>query len=90
MEKIDCTMRKHDFETSSYVGNFMGAYKMKEVFPKVCYEEIKEYLFEGIFCPAPKDYDTVLTQLYGDYMTPPEADMQNKHNTEVISADEEQ
>ena len=89
MDKIDRTMKKHDYETSSYVGNFMGAYKMKEVFPKACYAETAEYVFEGIACPAPKDYNTVLTQMYGDYMIPPKADLQNKHNTEVISTDAE-
>lgn len=87
MEKIDKTMKKFDYETSGYVGNFMGAYKMKEVFPKRYYEEITEYPFEGLLCPAPKDYDAVLSQMYGAYMTPPQADVQNKHNTEVVTAE---
>lgn len=84
MEKIDRTMRKREFETSKYVGNFMGAYKMKEVFPKKFYDEVAKYPFEGLWCPAPKDYDAVLTQMYGDYRTPPAKEVQNKHNTEVI------
>ena len=87
MEKLDNTMKKRKYETSAYVGNFMGAYKMKEVFPKKYYEETAEYPFEDILCPAPKDYDAILSQMYGDYMTPPEKERQNKHNTEVIDAD---
>lgn len=87
MVKIDKTMQKYDYETSMYVGNFMGAYKMKEVFPKKYYEETAEYVFEGLKCPAPKDYDAVLSQMYGDYMTPPEKDVQNKHSTEVIETE---
>jgi len=87
MDKIDRTMQKYDYETSTYVGNFMGAYKMREVFPKKYYEETAEYLFEEILCPAPKNYDAVLSQMYGDYMTPPERAVQNKHSTEVIEAE---
>lgn len=87
MDKIDRTMRKYDFDTSEYVGNFMGAYKMKEIFPKKYYEETAEYSFEGLLCPAPKNYDAVLSQIYGDYMTPPEKSMQNKHSTEVIEVE---
>lgn len=87
MKKIDAIMQKYDYETSSYVGNFMGAYKMKEVFPKKYYEETAEYLFEGLQCPAPKNSDAVLSQMYGDYMTPPEQEVQNKHSTEVIESE---
>jgi len=90
MDKIDRTMKKCDYETAQYVGNFMGAYKMKEVFPKSYYDNCSAYSFEGMFCPAPTDYDAVLSQMYGDYMTPPTKDLQNKHNTEVIFVDETQ
>lgn len=88
MEKIDRTLQKYDYETSAYVGNFMGAYKMKEVFPKKYYEETAEYSFEGMLCKAPENYDAVLSRMYGDYMTPPAADVQNKHSTEVIEAEQ--
>lgn len=87
MAKIDKTMQTYDYETSAYVGNFMGAYKMKEVFPKKYYEETAEYEFEGLLCPAPKDYDAVLSQMYGDYMTPPAKEVQNKHSTDVIETE---
>jgi lipopolysaccharide cholinephosphotransferase len=46
MHKIDRTLKHLDYETSSYVGNFMGAYRMREVFPKQFYEEIAEYPFD--------------------------------------------
>jgi len=87
MYKIDRTLRHLDYETSSYVGNFMGAYRMKEVFPKSFYDEAEEYSFEGELFPAPNKYDAVLTQMYGDYMTPPKEDVRNKHYTEVIEAE---
>jgi len=57
---------------------------------KSYYDNCSAYSFEGMFCPAPTDYDAVLSQMYGDYMTPPTKDLQNKHNTEVIFVDETQ
>ena len=84
MERLDKTMRHYDYETSSYVGNFMGAYRMKEVFPKKIYDETARYSFEGLSCPAPKNFDAVLRQMYGEYMIPPESSQRNKHYTEVV------
>lgn len=40
-------------------------YHKKEWFDEVIYLP-----FENIMIPAPKDYDKILTNLYGDYMTP--------------------
>lgn len=34
-------------------------------------EERTELEFEGYLMMAPKDWDAVLTVVYGDYMTPP-------------------
>ena len=37
-------------------------------FPRECYDEIVSVPFENITAPIPKDYDTLLTIQYGDYM----------------------
>lgn len=78
---IDRCLKKYPYETAKQVINFMGAYKFRELFPKSIYDETAEYPFEGMSLPAPKDYDRVLTQMYGDYMTPPPVEEQNKHGT---------
>lgn len=78
---IDKCLKKYPYEDARQVVNFMGAYKYREVFDKAIYDELAEYDFEGMRLLAPKDYDTVLSQMYGDYMTPPPADEQNKHGT---------
>lgn len=39
---------------------------------------------------APADYDTVLKQMYGDYMTLPPESEQNKHGTVTAVGGEEQ
>lgn len=84
MYRIDSVMKRRDFDHSAYVGNFMGAYKMKEIFPKRCYEQIRSYPFEDMMLPAPRDYDRILSQMYGDYRTAPDRSVRNKHNTEVV------
>ena len=81
MVLIDRCLKKYPYEGARYVVNFMGAYKFREMFPKAIYDETAEYPFEDMTLPAPKDYDAVLTQMYGDYMTPPPAEEQNKHGT---------
>ncbi len=83
LSKLDKALKKYRYSDSDYVVNFMGAYKFKEMFPRTIYEDLKEYPFEDKYYTAPKDYDTVLTQMYGDYMTPP-ADMdKHKHHIDV-------
>lgn len=72
--------------------------KTTQVFPQVA-ERLgatvmkREYLeqtismkFENILFSAPKEYDAYLTELYGDYMTPPPLDKRkNIHNIIKIS-----
>lgn len=43
-------------------------------------QELEMYPFESGSFPGPKDYDSYLTSLYGDYMTPPPEDArENRH-----------
>ena len=81
MRLIDRSLKKYPFETSRRVLNFMGAYKFRELFDRSVYEDVADYPFEDITLPGPRDYDLVNRQLYGDYMTPPPLDEQNKHGT---------
>ena len=60
----------------------MGAGKFKEMQPIEIYNERDKYQFEDMEIYSVKDYDTWLTKMYGDYMTPPNVDERNKHFTE--------
>lgn len=43
-------------------------------------ETLTDYAFEDGYFPGPKDYDACLSELYGDYMTPPpEGTRENRH-----------
>ena len=49
-------------------------------------EELADYTFEGEIFKGPKDYDSYLKNLYGDYMVlPPEGERENRH--QIIEID---
>ena len=57
----------------------MGQYKFKEMFSKKYYGEGKFYKFEDNELFGPENADAILTQMYGDYMTPPPEDKRYGH-----------
>lgn len=55
------------------IGNVLGRWKTKEIFPNVIYQLTSDYNFERIKLEGVKDYQFYLSQLYGNYMElPPE------------------
>ena len=82
---IEKTLRKYDFEKEDYFVNMFGAYKFKEMFPKVWFGEGIELPFEDTTIVCPVEYDKVLTQMYGDYMQlPPEEKRTQQHCMTII------
>ncbi len=79
LEKIDKLLKKYPIEQSNWVINFMGQYKFKEMFPKKLYGNGKFYDFEDSKMFGPENADAILTQMYGDYMTPPKDQDKNAH-----------
>ena len=79
LDQLDALLKKYPYEDSDYVVNFMGQYKFKEMFPKNYYGKGKTYPFEHYILSGPENYDAVLTQMYGDYMTPPKDSDKNAH-----------
>ncbi len=70
MDMIDHLMRAQDSRDSRYVGNLMGAYKLKEVFPREVFGDGAMYLFEDSYFRGPAKADEYLSRQYGDYMNP--------------------
>ncbi|GHV07690.1 LPS cholinephosphotransferase [Spirochaetia bacterium] len=54
----------------------MGAWGLKERHLFRTMSNLSTATFEGIIVPVPADYDTFLTEQYGDYMTPPPKEKQ--------------
>ncbi len=82
LNKIDKLLRKYSINDTKWVCNFMGQYKFKEMFPKSWYGRGTLYDFEESQLVGPDEYDKVLKQQYGDYMTPPRN--KNAHAAEFI------
>ena len=81
--KIDSLLKKYPYKDSKWVVNFMGQYKFKEMFPKTKYGHGKLYAFENNVLQGPEDADFILSQMYGDYMTPPKDSDKNAHAAEL-------
>ncbi|MGI6004419.1 MAG: LicD family protein [Christensenellales bacterium] len=84
LRKLDRLLKRYDYDAFSHVINASSAYKWKAVMPKRYFGKGRAYAFEGIMINGPQDYDAVLRQLYGDYMTPPPKEKRNAHSTTVL------
>ena len=83
-KKLDRQLKKYDYDQASRIINFCGYWGIKEMFPKTVYGEGALYPFEDLMLMGPADYDFVLTQMYGDYMTPPEESKRHDHVVKIV------
>ena len=72
---------------SNLIINAYIASPLKYIMPAEWYGDGKKVPFEDIEVIIPENYDEYLTQIYGDYMTPPPAAKRNGHFTDVIDLD---
>ena len=67
-------VEKYNKIDSEYVCTWSVRFPLKGCFhPKKFYnkENIQKFKFEDLYLPVSKNYDEILTSIYGDYMTPP-------------------
>ena len=83
-EKLDNHLKECDYYRSTRLFNTCGAWGVKEMFPKEYYGKGNLYKFEDIMIRGPIDYHAVLTQMYGDYMTPPQDKDKEHHYIEIV------
>ena len=71
-DKIDWLVRRFDFDTSEYVACSVPVhYGPRETIRREHMASAVDVRFRDRMLPVPVGYDTYLTNLYGDYMTPP-------------------
>ncbi len=59
-------------KNTEYITNFASSYNItKEIFKKEYFEPAREIKFEDLTVTVPYKSEEVLTQIYGDFMTPP-------------------
>jgi lipopolysaccharide cholinephosphotransferase len=86
--QLDETLKRYSFEECNMLINFCGHWGVKEMFEKSVYGKGKLYQFEDIQLNGPENYDFVLTQMYGDYMTPPPEDKRDQHMVKLVTESE--
>lgn len=78
-----CNAREHLFSLAAgkkYLANYNGAWGKREIVPAEWYADGCELTFEGIKVVVPAQYEKWLTQVYGDFMTPPPIEKQVTHH----------
>ncbi len=72
---------KYDYNQSTYIVNYGGAWAEKEIHPKEWIFPLTTKHFEDVDVYIPGDYDRYLRQMYGDYMQlPPEEKRVSHHD----------
>lgn len=86
--KFEKKLAQKNYYDCEYVCNFYGVWREKEIMKREWLGEPKLYKFEDIEVWGPQDADSCLTQLYGDYMTPPPPEKRKmKHDFLVLDMD---
>lgn len=83
-ERIDELLKRYSIKKSDYIVNFIGIKRRKEIFPQKFFADLIQYEFEGRTILGPKDYDRILSQLYGDYWSPPKDKNKGVHPIELV------
>lgn len=70
-------VERYRTKSTDYVGMFGGRYRLKSsIYRRSDYIKPIMVPFEDTELPIPSGYDAILTQIFGDYMTPPPTDQQ--------------
>ncbi len=80
VDKMDKLFNSFNNESTTYVGNLGGAWGYKEIFRKECFSKNNLGIFEGREYYIPNGYDSILHNLYGDYMKLPPEDKRHTHH----------
>lgn len=83
-KRLNKEITRYNYDECDRLINYCGNLGKKEMFFKDVYGEGLLYPFEDIQIMGPVNYDFVLTQMYGDYMTPPDENNREHHHLRII------
>ena len=81
-KRMDRLFHRQNVEQADYIGTLIGAYKTREIVPAEYFGLLEEpvYLpFEDIQLRVPKQYETYLIHIYGDYKNLPPKNQRKAH-----------
>lgn len=84
---LDRGLKAYDCKNAGYFLNLMGAYEFQEMLPTAVFGKGAFYAFEGMSLRGPQDHKAYLSQLYGDYMTPPPVSERYGHSARLIETE---
>ncbi len=88
LKKIDDLSQITPWEQAEYIVNYFGAWKTKEIHKKSWYNERIQLPFDDFKVWAPKEYEKVLSCLYGNHMElPPVETRKSHHKVKYINLD---
>ena len=77
---MDMILRKYNYEESIYAGRMVGDRGKGEINQKNIFEQLEKINFENHFFYVISNYDSFLTNLYGEYMVLPPACKRYTHH----------
>lgn len=77
---LDRLMKAYDYDGSTMVANYAGAWGKREVMPREWFGDGASVSFEGLEVVGPAEYDRYLTQLYDEYMKLPPVEKRKSHH----------
>lgn len=77
---IDLLCQRRNFDTCAYGGNFLGAWRFKEIMPRALMGTPTLYPFEDMHIYGAQDYNGYLTHLYGNWQQLPPKEKQITHH----------
>ena len=83
---FDRLCKKYQNRTTKECSDVMFSIKLKEdILPVNTYKNLTTHKFEHFTLPIPKNYDEVLTKMYGDYMAPVKGTQ--THSIDILDTD---
>ena len=83
--EIVILLHKYSPEPGGYIMNFMGMKLHDEIFPLDIYTDLQYYSFENTRILGPVNYELMLRQIYGDFLSLPPEEKRVAHPMEVIN-----
>ncbi len=85
--KLEKLAKRYEYDNTREAGvlPFFPYDRNKSIFPKELLENSVDQKFENDLFPIPKDYDSYLTHIYGDYMKLPPIEKQITHHGYTVS-----
>lgn len=80
IHSLENVMRKYEYNTSPFVGNYGGMWGIKEFWNKKHFDSYVLQNFESLQVRVPIGYDAILKKMYGNYMELPPVDKRVSHH----------